>query len=205
MTARTPVHGDDTCTIQADMPTMLPQYYRARYYAQTMGRFVSEDPLGFIAGPDFYVYASNAPVDSNDPTGLCDNCNVRVPKHLADADIMTNMIQSHQNRIIWWYIMVAKGHGPWDYKYYHGIAHNEYDDFGNFNYGATGCVLGIPLNILLRGAGFAKQRLLGPNDPHGSPLGRYPYGNQPDKQKQVIDGFNYCTKCWVPPDYVDGP
>jgi hypothetical protein len=31
-------------------------------------------------------------------------------------------------------------------------------DFGNFNYGATGYVSGIPPAILLKGAGFAQSR-----------------------------------------------
>ncbi len=42
-------------------------YYRARYYDQTMGRFLSEDP----AHPEvnFYPYASNSPTNWIDPTG----------------------------------------------------------------------------------------------------------------------------------------
>ena len=44
-------------------------YYRARYYDQTTGRFVSEDPLGLTAGTNFYKYADNDPVVFKDPTG----------------------------------------------------------------------------------------------------------------------------------------
>ena len=44
--------------------------YRARYYDPGMGRFLSEDPSGFKAGANFYIYVANDPQDSTDPTGL---------------------------------------------------------------------------------------------------------------------------------------
>ena len=172
-------------------------FYRARYDDPNVGRFLSEDPLGFIGSFDFYSYVDNDPIDFSDPSGLCPGpCNV--PPHPPDADVYQNMWRSQENGYRWWYVTVTKGHGPWDYKYYRGQPHNEYDNFGNFNYGATGCAMGIPLNILLRGAGWAKSRLLRKQmgyDPYGNPLGRYPYGNQPDKQQQIINGYNFCKKC----------
>ena len=45
-------------------------YYRARYYDPQIGRFISEDPMGFEAGINFYAYVGNNPVNGNDPTGL---------------------------------------------------------------------------------------------------------------------------------------
>jgi RHS repeat-associated protein len=45
-------------------------YYRARYYDSNAGRFVSEDPVGFNAGPGFYRYVRNNPILLIDPTGL---------------------------------------------------------------------------------------------------------------------------------------
>jgi RHS repeat-associated protein len=45
-------------------------YYRARYYHARLGRFISEDPLGLLAGVNGYVYALNDPVNQVDPTGL---------------------------------------------------------------------------------------------------------------------------------------
>jgi RHS repeat-associated protein len=45
-------------------------YYRARMYDPVIGRFVSEDPLGFEAGDvNFYAYVANNPVNANDPSG----------------------------------------------------------------------------------------------------------------------------------------
>jgi RHS repeat-associated protein len=45
-------------------------FYRARYYDQNIGRFLSEDRLGFAMGPDFYSYTGNDPVGQIDPSGL---------------------------------------------------------------------------------------------------------------------------------------
>lgn len=46
-------------------------YYRARYFDQAIGRFISEDPKGFGAGDvNFYAYVGNNPTNANDPSGL---------------------------------------------------------------------------------------------------------------------------------------
>ncbi|HLZ52533.1 MAG TPA: RHS repeat-associated core domain-containing protein [Candidatus Acidoferrum sp.] len=46
-------------------------YYRARYYDPAVGRFVSNDPIGFGGmTSNFYVYVANDPQDSWDPLGL---------------------------------------------------------------------------------------------------------------------------------------
>jgi RHS repeat-associated protein len=46
-------------------------YYRARYYNPGLGRFISEDPIGFASGTNFYVYANDNPLSFIDPSGLC--------------------------------------------------------------------------------------------------------------------------------------
>lgn len=45
-------------------------FYRARYYDQTVGRFISEDPINFSGGINFYEYVKNQPIDNFDPFGL---------------------------------------------------------------------------------------------------------------------------------------
>lgn len=45
-------------------------YYRARYYDPKLGRFLSEDPLGHVEGPNLYGYVHNNPVNEVDPEGL---------------------------------------------------------------------------------------------------------------------------------------
>jgi RHS repeat-associated protein len=45
-------------------------FYRTRYYSPALHRFLSEDPLGLLAGPHAYRYALNNPVSFRDPLGL---------------------------------------------------------------------------------------------------------------------------------------
>jgi RHS repeat-associated protein len=45
--------------------------YRARYYDSQTGRFISEDPVRFEGGYNFYAYVFNNPANLNDPFGLC--------------------------------------------------------------------------------------------------------------------------------------
>lgn len=46
-------------------------YYRARIYDPQLGRFISEDPIGFSGGDiNFYGYVKNRPLTSRDPSGL---------------------------------------------------------------------------------------------------------------------------------------
>jgi RHS repeat-associated protein len=47
---------------QYDSETHL-YYYRARYYDATVGRFLSEDPIEFLAGVNFYTYYSEHLID----------------------------------------------------------------------------------------------------------------------------------------------
>ncbi len=44
--------------------------YRARYYDPATGRFLSEDPIGFDGGSNFYAYVGNSPTNRKDPLGL---------------------------------------------------------------------------------------------------------------------------------------
>lgn len=46
-------------------------YYRARYYDPNIGRFISEDPIRFKGGVNFYAYVGNNPLNLTDPSGLC--------------------------------------------------------------------------------------------------------------------------------------
>ena len=45
-------------------------FYRARYYDPNAGRFLSEDPIGFGGGVNFYSYVLNGPTQLTDPMSL---------------------------------------------------------------------------------------------------------------------------------------
>ena len=46
-------------------------YYRARWYDAAVGRFISEDPIGFAAGDtNISRYVANSPTNATDPSGL---------------------------------------------------------------------------------------------------------------------------------------
>ncbi|MCL4244490.1 MAG: RHS repeat-associated core domain-containing protein [Candidatus Dadabacteria bacterium] len=45
-------------------------YYRARYYDSSIGRFLSEDLIGFNGGINIYTYVGNNPASFVDPLGL---------------------------------------------------------------------------------------------------------------------------------------
>ena len=47
-------------------------YYGARYYDPQVGRWLTQDPLGMVDGPNKYLYVSNNPVNYVDPWGLAE-------------------------------------------------------------------------------------------------------------------------------------
>ena len=54
-------------------PTAGMYFDNARYYNSAIGRFVSQDPMGFAAGDtNLYRYVGNAPMDQTDPSGEVD-------------------------------------------------------------------------------------------------------------------------------------
>jgi len=44
-------------------------YNRARYYDASVGRFLSDDPIGLLGGTNEYLYGGDDPIDNSDPTG----------------------------------------------------------------------------------------------------------------------------------------
>lgn len=54
---------------ESDTETGL-DYYRFRYYDPANGRFLTEDPISFEGGIDFYEYVRNRPLNFVDPFGL---------------------------------------------------------------------------------------------------------------------------------------
>lgn len=109
---------------------------------------------------------------------------------VSEVDKNIKEAAGHYNPI--WFYNQVRNKGPWDYKQ----QGSQYQDFGNFNYGATGSAMGFPNFVLLRMAGWAQQHAGTSKSDWGSPLGRAPYGDDPDDQAQVKAGMEYARcKC----------
>ena len=63
-------------------------YYRNRYFDTNAGRFISEDPIGFVGGLNYYVYTFNNATSLIDPYGLTPGpggCNGSCPNGLSSC------------------------------------------------------------------------------------------------------------------------
>lgn len=86
-----------------------------------------------------------------------------------------------------WFYSQVRGRGPWDYKQ----KSREYEAFGNFNYGVTGIVLGIPESVLLRAAGAAQKAAGTSRAEFGDWWGDAPYGDDHSDQHWIKEGIEY--------------
>lgn len=153
--------------------------------------------------------ASSTPTNAN--SGLT---NIPVPPAPPGVDIIENMNGAKAHRYypdalkyLWFYNQVHN-RAPWDYKQ-SDIDKTKYAPFGNFNYGATGAMLRIPQDVLLRMAGVAQKRAGNSSPAFGSNPGPVvsllgvggvaPYGDDPVDQMFIKQGFQYAQPFVSPP------
>ncbi|MCX6620682.1 MAG: polymorphic toxin type 44 domain-containing protein, partial [Acidobacteria bacterium] len=147
-------------------------------------------------------YVPNTPdgvsVDENIEIALRETSNIVVNRQGGIGDILV------------WFFNQVKNNAPWDYK--QGDKgqrlpgdQSAYDNFGNFNYGATGAAIGIPETALLRFAGWAQQMAeAGTLDQIGitatfvgqliTGSGQPPYGDDANDQGFIKQGIKYWRK-----------
>lgn len=105
---------------------------------------------------------------------------------LDDSRVLTGQTISLEK--FSWFKSKVNNWMDWDYK----RENAKYDVAGNFNYGATGAALMIPLETLLRAAAVAGLATGALRDPGlGNPFGEWPYGNKKEAQREIENGYQY--------------
>jgi Bacterial toxin 44 len=131
-----------------------------------------------------------------------------IPQDIAvppGVDIDKNMSEALRHRSDWdgganWFYNQVKAGGPWDYKKYG----RQYENFGNYHYGAMGATMGFSEGTLLRMAGWANVQAtggrvtLGWGKPPDNQLDAFrgvggiaPYGDDPRDQQMIKEGIKY--------------
>ena len=166
--------------------------FRMRWYDAETGRWLSKDSIGLSGGLNLYAFCGNDAVDYVDSIGCCKKTIVtpggrKVPIP-PGVDINSNIVVAGNNKSLLWFRNQVRNKGPWDYKQ----QGRECEDFGNFNYGATGSAIGIPSEVLLRAAGVVQQ-MAGTSKPEwGNPWDSSgPYGDDPVDQHMIQEGISY--------------
>lgn len=110
------------------------------------------------------------------------------------VDINKNIEEAKRHLDPRWFYDQVKNKGPWDYKQ----QGRQYQDFGNFNYGATGKAFGFSENTLLREAGRAQQKAGTSKPEWGNPGSRWnpfggsgTYGDDPADAVLIQQGVQY--------------
>lgn len=100
-----------------------------------------------------------------------------------------------------WFKQQVTHRGPWDYKRL--TPDLRYENFGNFNYGATGAAAGFDALTLHSEAGKVQAIPLGMSSKPaewGQPYGNYPYGDEPKDAAQIAAGIAYYNRKYVTKD-----
>ncbi len=94
-------------------------YYRARFYDPQLGRFTSEDPIGFMGGMNWYAYVDNSPLGALDPYGLAkcpQDCKKLLEQIIGKANGFFNNFRPYKDSGF-----VDKGGKPWSHGGKSGI------------------------------------------------------------------------------------
>lgn len=112
---------------------------------------------------------------------------VRIDDNLKEAKERNKFFNGANGFLLGWFYTKVKNKGDWDYKQ----RGSQYQEFGNFNYGATGVAAGISTEILLRAAGAAQTVAGTSSEEFGKWWDSAPYGDDPMDQEWIKAGIDY--------------
>jgi hypothetical protein len=111
---------------------------------------------------------------------------VSIERNIAEAQ---QYAQTHSPAdTLLWFRDQVRSNGPWDYK----RQGPQYEELGNWNYGAVGTALGIPADVLRRMAGLIQIVSGTSRIPEWkTPVTAYPYGDDPEDQRAIDRGIEW--------------
>jgi hypothetical protein len=144
------------------------------YYAKVASSAIVAGTVSYVSGGKFANGAMSGAFRF-----MFNDLIVNVDRNIKRTELLSG--QSKFLAVQNW-ITKVQGGGIWDYKRIYGLTLGE--DLGNFNYGATGAVLGFSQETLLKAAGFV-QILSG--------TARFEYidSNFDDPQDQLMIKYGY--------------
>ena len=195
MSSRTAIPASSRSALPAGFMTAILGLcsFGARDYDAETGRWTAKDPILFAGGDtNLYGYVLNDPVNFVDSNGL-EACPTP-PQGPAGANINNNI--NIAKDYSWLnpgadlaFIQLVQNYGMWDYKRQgQGV---QYEDFGNFNFGATAAAMGFPYYVAQNGAGIYQQLKGAADAGQGDPIMNWPYGDDPTDAKQIQAGYDY--------------
>jgi len=115
-----------------------------------------------------------------------------IPKAPKGVDLQKDLDEAKRHPLnLSWFKSQVQNHARWDFK----RRGPEYENYGNFNYGATGSALGVPSEVLVRTAGWYQQKHGDAKSGEGHWWDREgAYGDDPKDQFWIKLGISYFKK-----------